>query len=116
MLNYLDNYFLNKVEPEKSCLLFLREYILAAHPSMSEHWKYGLPFYYFKNKPFCYLWTHKKHKQPYIGFVDGTELNHPDLIQEKRAKMKILLINAVTDIPLKKLETIFSMALQLREK
>jgi hypothetical protein len=114
MLNHLDVFFLEKSEPEKSCLLYLRKYILNLHPSINEEWKYGLPFYYCNKKMFCYLWLHKKLKHPYIGFVDGANLNHPDLLQEKRAKMKIFLVNASKDIPIKKLEKIFSMALKLR--
>lgn len=56
---------------------------------------------------FCYLWTHKKYNQPYIGIVEGKLINHPDLIIEKRARMKILLIDPTHDIPIKLLDKIF---------
>lgn len=108
----LDNFFLKQEEPSKSCLLFLRAYILSRSEDVTEHWKYGLPFYYHKDKMWCYLWMHKKHKMPYVGFVDGDKLNHKDLLQEKRARMKILLINPSNDIPLKKLNSIFKEAMQ----
>lgn len=112
MISDLDNFFLKQEEPSKSCLLFLRTYILSKSEDVTEHWKYGLPFYYFKGKMWCYLWQHKKHKMPYIGFVDGNKLDHKDLLQEKRARMKILLIDPDKDIPLSKLNSIFKQALQ----
>lgn len=64
---------------------------------------------------FCYLWTHKKYKQPYIGIVEGQRMSHPDLIQEKRARMKILLVDATKDIPVKKIQTILQEAIRLYE-
>jgi hypothetical protein len=39
---------------------------------------------------FCYLWVHKKYQRPDIGIVEGNRINHPDLLVEKRARMKIL--------------------------
>ena len=112
MLRPVDNYFLQKEEPIKSCLQFLREHILKQDASITEAWKYGMPFYCYNKKMFCYLWVHKNH-QPYIGIVEGNSINHPDLIMEKRAKMKILLIDPAKDIPLKKVDAILKAALAL---
>ncbi|PBQ31391.1 hypothetical protein CNR22_06315 [Sphingobacteriaceae bacterium] len=113
MLNALDNYFLTKEEPVKGCLLFLREYILKQDKNITEAWKYGMPFYCYKGKMFCYLWVHKKYLQPYIGIVEGAKINHPDLLQEKRARMKILLVDATKDIPVKKIDRIMGDVLRL---
>ena len=113
MLNAIDNYFLNKEEPVKGCLLFLRAHILKQDKNITEAWKYGMPFYCYKGKMFCYLWVHKKYLQPYIGIVEGGKLNHPDLIQEKRARMKILLVDANKDIPVNKIDGIISDVLKL---
>lgn len=113
MLRPIDNYFLQKEEPVKSCLQFLREHILKQDDNITEAWKYSMPFYFYKGKRFCYLWTHKKFHQPYIGFVDGKSINHPDLISEKRARMKILLIDPEKDIPVKKLNGILKEVLAL---
>lgn len=106
MLRPIDLFFLEKEEPLKSCLEYLRKIIPELDPRITEEWKYGLPFYYFDGKMMCYLWIHKKFKQPYIGFVEGRRMNHPDLLQEKRAKMKILLIDPEKDIPVKKINKI----------
>jgi hypothetical protein len=71
MLRAIDNYFLQKEEPIKSYLLALREIILKHDKNITEAWKYGMPFYCYLGKMFCYLWTHKKYKQPYLGIVEG---------------------------------------------
>jgi hypothetical protein len=112
-LRPIDSYFLQLEEPTQSCLQFLRKHILKKDPAISEAWKYGMPFFCYNGKMFCYLWTHKKHKQPYIGFVEGGKLNHPDLIIEKRARMKILLVDPSEDLPMKKIDAIFNEVLKL---
>jgi len=113
MLRPIDNWFLQKEEPLKSCLQFLREYILKQDSGIAEAWKYGMPFYCYKGKMFCYLWVHKKYDQPYIGIVEGKRIEHPDLITEKRARMKILLVNANKNIPVKKISMILKDVLKL---
>lgn len=113
MLTPIDNWFYNLEEPDKSCLLFLRQYIPQQHTTITEEWKYGLPFYYIKGKMMCYLWIHKKYKQPYIGIVRGNEIQHKDLLQEKRARMKILLIDPAKDIPVRKIKSILSSVIAL---
>jgi hypothetical protein len=113
MLRPIDNYFLNQDEPNKSCLQFLRQHILQLNKNVTETWKYGAPFYNINGKGFCYLWTHKKLKQPYIGILKGLEINHPDLLQEKRVSMKILLIDPMRDIPLAKIDKILKEVLSL---
>ena len=113
MLRPIDNYFLQKTEPTKSCLQFLRTFILNIDAAITEEWKYGMPFYCYHGKMFCYLWTHKKHLLPYIGIVEGKLINDPDLIIEKRSRMKILLIDPGTDLPIEKLRQIVNEALKL---
>jgi hypothetical protein len=113
MLRPIDNYFLNQEEPIKSCLQFLREHILQIDINVTETWRYGAPFYNINGKRFCYLWTHKKFKQPYIGIIKGLQINHPDLLQEKRVSMKILLIDPLKDIPIKKIDRILKEVLAL---
>jgi hypothetical protein len=107
----IDHYFLHHPEPTKSCLLFLRQYILAADKNITEGWKYKMPFYFYNGKRFCYLWVHKKNNQPYIGIVDGNRINHKDLVQEKRARMKILLLDPDRDLPVKKINAILKEVL-----
>ncbi|HJP61990.1 MAG TPA: DUF1801 domain-containing protein [Mucilaginibacter sp.] len=109
----IDNYFLQKEEPVKGCLLFLRDHILAYDKGITEAWKYRMPFYCYKGKMFCYLWTHKKNGLPYIGIVEGRKIDHPLLIQEERARMKILFVDPTADLPLETINKILKIALDL---
>jgi hypothetical protein len=109
----IDLYFHGKEEPVKSFMLALRSMLLRFDPNITEQWKYGMPFYCYNNKMFCYLWIHKKYKQPYIGIVEGNKIDHPLLIQEKRARMKILLLDPTKDVPVKVVNTILKRAVAL---
>ena len=62
---------------------------------------------------FCYLWVHKKNGLPYIGFVEGKRLAHSELIIEKRSRMKILLIDPATDLPIPKIDALLDAAIGL---
>jgi len=115
MLKPADNFFLQQGEPSKSCLLALRNIILSFDSKITETWKYSMPVYCYHGKMLCYLWLHKKYKQPYLGVVDGNKINHPLLIQEKRARMKIMLIDPLRNIPQKKIETILKQAIALQK-
>jgi hypothetical protein len=112
----IDLWFLNHPEPVKSCLLALREIIPTYHMNISEAWKYRMPFYCYHDKMFCYLWVHKKYKQPYLGFVEGKKIDHPELLIEKRSRMKILLLDPGKDIPMKTIDLIMKQALRLYQK
>lgn len=113
MLSPIDAYFSQKEEPDKSCLQYLRELILKQDNHITEGWQYGMPFYFYKGKRFCYLWLHKKYLQPYIGIVDGKKIDDPDLLQEKRVRMKIFLVNPEKDIPVKKIKAILKEVIAL---
>jgi hypothetical protein len=113
MIRDIDNYFLEKEEPLKSYLLTLRDYILQYDKNITEAWQYKMPFYCYKGKRFCYLWVHKKFHQPYLGIVDGKKINHPDLILENRARMKIMLFDPTKDVPLKTIQAILKTVLSL---
>ncbi|HEY8936927.1 MAG TPA: DUF1801 domain-containing protein [Cyclobacteriaceae bacterium] len=113
-LKDLDAWFLAKEELNKSCLLALRSFILQSDKNITEAWKYRMPFFCYKGKMFCYLWTNKKTRLPYIGFVDGRMMHHPKLLIEKRSRMKILLIDPLQDIPVTLLKSILKEAIKLR--
>lgn len=100
-------------EPLKSCLLAVRDIILAQDKNVSAAWKYGMPFFCYQGKMFCYLWVHKKYKQPYLGIVEGARVKHPLLLQEKRARMKILLLDPEKDLPLSHIRNVLKQAIQL---
>ena len=107
----LDNFYLQQDEPIKGTLLALREIILQQDKDITNAWKYGMPFFCYKGKMFCYLWFHKKHKQPYIGIVEGKRFDEPFLIQEDRGRMKIMLFDPNEDLPLQTIENILQKAI-----
>lgn len=113
MTSDLDLFYLKQEEQIRDCLLALKMIILNFDKEIKPEWKYKLPFFYYRGKPLCYFWIHKKYKQPYIGFVDGGLMDHPSLLQEKRSRMKILLIDQSSDLPLTTVHTILTQALQL---
>ena len=113
MLNPIDQYFNGKIEPTRGCLLSVRSFMLGLSPHITETLKYGMPFYCYKGKMMAYLWTHKKYKLPYIGIVEGHRIQHPLLLQEKRARMKILLIDPQQDLDVELLDTLFNEILKL---
>ena len=84
-MNKKDDFYLNKEDPNKSCLLALRSIILKQDESVTETIKYGMPCFCYKKKMFCYLWVDKKTDQPYILMVEGKLLEHPNLETGDRA-------------------------------
>ncbi len=112
-MNALDSFYLQQEEPVKSCFLALREIILSQDRNISNVLKYGMPFFCYKGKMFCYLWHHKKYKQPYIGIVEGNKLHHLELITEKRSRMKIMLLDHDRDLPLETIKNILQDAINL---
>ena len=103
----INQFFLDKEEPQKGCFMALRQIILNWDPLISEQWKYNLPFYYFNGKPFCYLWKDKKTQEPYIGMVRSGNIQHPMLEKGNRKKMQVMHINPVLDIDVDTIYEIF---------
>jgi len=106
----LDNFYLQQSEPIRSCFLALRAIILSQDKEIVNVWKYGVPFFCFRGKMFCYLWIHKKYSQPYLGIVEGKRFN-PALISEKRSRMKIMLFDPDKDLPIELINTILEQTI-----
>ena len=112
----LHDYYLKKEEPNKSYLLALRSIILKQDNHITETQKWGMPCFCCKNKMFCYLWTDKKTDEPYILMVEGKYLDHPQLEEGDRTRMKIFRIDPNKDLPIKTNENILQKALDLYQK
>ncbi|MDR7211559.1 DUF1801 domain-containing protein [Flavobacterium piscis] len=113
MVEQLHNYYLDKEEPNKSCLLALRDIILNQDTNITETRKWGMPCFCYKKKMFCYLWTDKKTYEPYILMVEGKYLDHPELEAGDRSRMKIFRVNPNKDLPIRAIESILQKALDL---
>ena len=113
MLRDIDQFFLSREEPAKSCLLALRQIILQQDPAISESVKYGIPCFSYGKKMFCFLWTEKKTGWPYILFVEGKRLDHPLLDAGDRKRMKVLRMDPEQDLPVDVINTLLQEALDL---
>ena len=116
MLTRLDEFYLQQDEPLKSSFLALRELILAHDPDITNAWKFNMPFFLYKGKMFCYIWTHTKLLQPFIGFSEGKLINHPNLTFENRTRVKIILINTEKELPVDTIKQILDIAINLVKK
>ena len=110
MVSAMNDFYLEKAEPVKSCLMALREIILKYDQRITETWKYRMPIFCYNGKMFCYVWVNKKTGMPYLGIVEGRKINHPLLLQEKRSRMKIMFVDPAKDLPVKTIYTILKMA------
>jgi len=113
MIREVDNYYMNKEEPTRGCLLALRIIILKQDTGITETQKWGMPCFCYKKKVFCYLWTDKKTGEPYILMVEGKHLIHPGLEVGKRSRMKIFRVNPGKDLQIKTIENILQESLNL---
>lgn len=109
----LNNFYLRQEESVRGVFLALKELILAQDKEVTSELKYGMPFFCYKGKMFCYLWVNKKTGQPYIGLVEGKYFTQPFLLQEKRSRMKIMLLDSNRDLPVQTISTLIKQALDL---
>ncbi|MEZ4886430.1 MAG: DUF1801 domain-containing protein [Chitinophagales bacterium] len=113
MLKPIEEFYANLEEPTKSCFLALKSIILDLDVNITAAWKYRMPFFCYKQKMFCYLWTDKKTGEPYIGIVEGNRIEHRLLEQGNRSRMKILRVNPREDLEVELIEEILGQALEL---
>ena len=113
MSNNLQRFYLSKKEPNKSCLLALRNIILEHDEHITETQKWNMPCFCYQKKMFCFLWIDKKTDEPYILFVEGGRLNHPKLEKGTRSRMKIFRINPKIDFPIHTIKQLLDKALDL---
>lgn len=109
----LEHFYTNQTEPNQSCLLALRSIILEQDENISETQKWGTPCFCYRKKMFCFLSTVKKTNQPYLLMVEGKHLDHPELEQGTRTRMKVLNIDPDKDLPIATIKLILNNALDL---
>lgn len=69
-----DIYILNQPEPFRSILLHVVAVIETNLPEIALEYKWSVPYFYYKKKPFCYLNASHKHQFVDIGFAKGFHL------------------------------------------
>ncbi|MDM9630985.1 DUF1801 domain-containing protein [Robiginitalea aurantiaca] len=109
-------YILDQPEPFRTILLQLQTLIEQAVPECSLKFKYKIPFYYLRDKPFCYL----NYSRDYVdlGFIRGAWLkSHPDvLISEGRKVVKSLRYRSVGEIDVAVLFEVLEEAVAAQDK
>lgn len=112
-MNPAENYILKQQEPFKSILIELQILIENSTPALDMKFKWGIPFYYLKNQPFCYLNVSKNYVD--LGIVKGAEnqiyLNK--LVSKNRKKMVSLRYYKLEDIDVEVLVSVIQKAAEL---
>lgn len=103
-VSFIDNYILSLSSEKQETFLFLRQFILDSSNLIEEKWKYKLPFFYYKNKPLCYIYSDKI--SMYISFMRGKYINHSALVSDGRKYVKLYRIDPTEDIDTKELQAI----------
>ncbi|AOW10754.1 DUF1801 domain-containing protein [Flavobacterium gilvum] len=87
-----DEYIYKQPEKFKFIVLHLISVFEREIPELKLLYKWGVPYFYYKNKPFCYLAPN--HKKGFVdaGFARGFQLkeNQNSLVGEKRNTVKSL--------------------------
>lgn len=113
MIEDLQSFYLSQEEPNRGCLLALRTIILAQDGGVTETRKYGMPCFCYGKKAFTYLWVDNKSHEPYMLMVEGKHLNHPQLEQGKRSRMKVFRVNPLEDLDIHSIQEVLQHALEL---
>ncbi|MCM5661421.1 DUF1801 domain-containing protein [Galbibacter mesophilus] len=89
-MNPAETYILKQPEKYREILMYLQLIIEKSINDLELKFKWHLPFYYYKTKPFCYL--NVTHGYVDLCFMKGTQLTqHQDkLIGENRKLVKSL--------------------------
>jgi hypothetical protein len=87
-----DEYIYRQPEKYQSIVLHLISVFEQAIPELELLLRWGIPYFYYKKKPFCYLAPN--HKKGFVdaGFARGFQLkgNQDCLVDEKRNTVKSL--------------------------
>jgi len=83
-------YIINQSEPYRTILIELKSFIEVALPEVELLFKYKCPFFYYKNKPFCYLNVSLSKRYVDVGFIKGYKLTHNYLVSDNRSIVKSL--------------------------
>ncbi len=111
-----ENYILNQKEPYRSILLYLQAIIESTLPELDLKYKYKIPFYYLKDKPYCYLNQTKKYVD--LAFWDGKSINcyQEHLVTENRKMIKSLRYFSLEEMDSEVLVAVLKDAYSVRLK
>jgi hypothetical protein len=111
----IEGFYLGQKEPLKSMLLYLRGHLLK-DLEMSESFKYGLSFFDYKGKYFCYFHKEKKTGIPYLAFTQGKHIDHPALVMGNRKQIAVLHFYPKENFPIHLLDEILIKGKAIHKK
>jgi len=87
-----DDYIFRQPEKHQTILLHLISVFEREIPELKLLFKWGIPYFYYNKKPFCYFSSNNKKGFVDAGFARGFQLkrNQNFLIDEKRNTVKSL--------------------------
>jgi hypothetical protein len=87
-----EEFILRQPQPYQAMLLHVLAVVEQELPQSELFFKWGIPYVYYKKKPFCYLAPNHKKGFLDVGFAKGFELkrNQDVLVDEKRNTVKSL--------------------------
>ena len=97
-MNPAEAYILDQPEPFKSMLLQVQVIVENTLPEFDLLSKWKIPFYFSGKCPICYLNVSKGYLDVCFWLSDEFALNIPDLVSEKRKRVKSLRYYSIEDI------------------
>jgi len=96
-----EHYIINQPSHYRDILLSIVDVMKQTLPEATLEYKWGIPYFYYKRKPFCYL--NASHKKQYVdvGFAKGFQLqNHLDhlIVDNGRNTIKSLRYISIESI------------------
>lgn len=115
-MNPAENYILSRSEPYRSILLHLQSVIVQTVPEVDLKFKYRIPFYYLKGRPYCYLNQSKNYVD--LGFWNAAHLTvHLEhMTTEGRKIMRSLRYTSLEEIEHKILEEVLIEAYRVKDE
>lgn len=109
-MNPADKYILQQDQPWQDLMIQLKGLIERQLPEAQLRYRHGIPFYYLKTRPFCYLLATKKYVD--LGIVRGSLLtNNTDHLEKgKRSTVRSLRYKKPENLDVEVLETVLKEA------
>jgi hypothetical protein len=110
-----DEYIYRQSQKHQMILLHLISVFKREIPDLTMHFKWGMPYVYYKKRMFCYLISNSNKDFVDAGFARGFQLkrNQDCLVGEKRNTVKSLRYYCLEDIDNAVLEDVIREAASL---
>jgi hypothetical protein len=87
-VNPAEDYILHQEDPYREILLFLQQFIERQIPFIQLKFKYKIPFFEYKDRPFCILNVSRKKTYVELGFWHAAHLIlHPEHLHSDGRKV-----------------------------